>query len=147
MARYERLVRGVLDAMGKLGLVVHEQEEHLKTQTAGADMYIGRWRGDYPDPDTFAHGTLHSTLGAFGRLCGSPDLDERMDKARNETDPLVRDAIYRDIEAILYERSLLVPLFHDRLSIFARPEVRGLDDDIMPAMTGGVDYAKLWIEE
>jgi ABC-type transport system substrate-binding protein len=147
MVRYERLTRGIFDAMTKLGFRVNPQEGHLKPGTTGADMYVGRWRGDYPDPDTFAHGTLHSTLGSFGTLCGFPELDERIERGRTETDPLVRDAIYRDIESILHDRALLLPLFHDKLSIFARSDVRGLDDDIMPAMTGGVDYAKLWVEE
>lgn len=102
--------------------------------------------GDYPDADTFMHGALHSKEGAYGRLVGLPEIDAHIDQGRREADPVARGAVYRDIEATIAERVVLVPLFHDKTFCFARPTVKGLDEESLGTMTLGVDYGALWIE-
>jgi ABC-type transport system substrate-binding protein len=91
-----------------------------------ADLIIGRWGADYPDADTFVHGILHSREGFLGRFWGETGVDALIERGRSETDPRARHTVYREIEELIAKEALLLPLFHDQVSCFARPEVEGL---------------------
>ncbi len=91
------------------------------------DLFVGRWNADYPDADTFVHGVLHSESGFLGRYVGRPDVDELADQGRTEIDPRVRHSIYRRVEDLIAREALLLPLFHDQVYCFARPDIEGLD--------------------
>jgi len=92
---------------------------------ANVDLAIARWSAEYPDADTFAH-VLQSREGWYGRLCGSPEIDLLIEKGRAETTPESRHSIYRQIEEILAREARLLPLFHEQVYRFSRPEVEGL---------------------
>ena len=101
-------------------------EEFNDAESNGkTDVSMGRWIADYPDADSFIY-QLHSQQGFLGRLCGSPDLDRLVESGRVETDPAARHAIYREVEKIIAREALLIPLFHEQVYRFARPEVEGL---------------------
>ena len=87
---------------------------------------IGRWVADYPDADTFTQGVLHSREGVYGRYCGMPEIDALAERGRGEIDPRTRESIYREVEEIVAREALLIPLFHEQVYRFARPEVEGL---------------------
>ena len=93
---------------------------------APTDLMIGRWIADYPDADTFAQGVLHSREGVNGRYCGMPEIDVLTERARGEIDPRARESIYREVEDIVAREALMIPLFHEQVYRFARPEVEGL---------------------
>ncbi|HZI95331.1 MAG TPA: ABC transporter substrate-binding protein, partial [Patescibacteria group bacterium] len=96
--------------------------EYLESWVQGStDMIIGRWLADYPDTDTF-----FSAFRYAWAYVGSPDLDELIVHGRTQTDPTVRHALYRQIEEILRRETLLVPLFHEQVYRFARPELEGM---------------------
>ena len=96
--------------------------QYLESWNRGTtDMIIGRWLADYPDTDTFFQGLRY----AWAQV-GSPDLDVLINRGRTETDPAARHAIYRDLEAILKRDAVLLPLFHEQVYRFARPELEGL---------------------
>jgi oligopeptide transport system substrate-binding protein len=97
------------------------------TRKGETDLNVGRWNADYPDADTFVHGLLHSEAGFLGRYMGHPDLDQLADRGRAETDPRVRHTIYRQVEETIVREALLLPLFHDQVYCFARPEVEGMN--------------------
>jgi ABC-type transport system substrate-binding protein len=100
--------------------------EYMDARVSGAtDMLIGRWIADYPDADTFAY-MLHSPDGNIGRLCGTPETDRMIAQGRAETDPQARHAIYRQFEELLEREALVMPLFHEQVYRFSRPEVDGL---------------------
>ena len=85
-------------------------------------MVIGRWLADYPDTDTFFQGLLRNAWAHVG----SPDLDDLINRGRTETDPAARHALYQEIETILHRDAVLLPLFHEQVYRFARPELEGL---------------------
>ena len=93
---------------------------------APSDLMIGRWIADYPDADTFTQGVLHSREGTNGRYGGIPAIDALAERGRGEIDPRTRESIYREIEDIIAREALLIPLFHEQVYRFARPEVEGL---------------------
>ncbi|HET6374362.1 MAG TPA: ABC transporter substrate-binding protein, partial [Candidatus Polarisedimenticolia bacterium] len=96
--------------------------EYLDSWVQGStDMIIGRWLADYPDTDTFFSGFRYAWA-----YVGSPELDELINRGRIQTDPTVRHALYREIEDFLRRDTLLVPLFHEQVYRFARPELEGM---------------------
>ena len=102
--------------------------EYLALQKTGdSDLNIGRWVADYPDADNFIHTLLHSDSGFLGRYVGSAELDALAERGRVETDPRVRQSVYRRAEELIAREALLLPLFHDQVYCFARPEVEGLE--------------------
>ena len=109
------------------------------TTRATVDVVVGRWGADYPDAHTFVH-LLHSQEGLLGRLCGSPEVDNLIDKGRAETSATARHSLYRQIEEIISRDALLLPLFHEQAYRFARPEVEGLS---LSYGVTAVDYASL----
>ncbi len=99
---------------------------YMEARVSGQiDIVVGRWIADYPDADTFAY-MLHSPDGNFGRLCGTPETNKMIVQGRAETDPQARHSIYRQFEETLEREALVLPLFHEQVYRFARPELEGL---------------------
>jgi ABC-type transport system substrate-binding protein len=109
-------------------------------QKAGTDVSIARWVADYPDADTFVSGIVAASGGIVGAYCSTEEMDRLAARARAESDPGVRHAIYREVEGIVARDALVLPLFHDQLYRFGRPEVQGLNISFSPPY---VDYASL----
>ena len=112
-------------------------------QKGNVDVVVGRWNGDYPDADTFVTGAAHSSEGMFGRMCGTPEIDRLAERGRAESDPSIRHALYRQVEEILAKEALLLPLFHEQVYRFARPEVEGLT---VGFSYPHVPYENLWVK-
>ena len=118
--------------------------EYLDLQRVGeGDLNIGRWNADYPDADNFVHTLLQSDSGFQSKFVGNPEIDDLAERGRAETDPRVRHSLYRRVEELITREALLLPLFHDQVYCFSRPEVEGL-----ASVSQGnpiVDYEELWI--
>jgi len=130
LGQYSALARELAQVFGtqavKARPVTRTGEEYLDAVRRGTpDLVVGRWNADYPDPDTFAY-ILHSKGGFLGRLCSTPEVDRLIDRARAETTPAVRHALYRELEEIIEREALLLPLFYDQGYRIARPELEGL---------------------
>ncbi|HJW13593.1 MAG TPA: ABC transporter substrate-binding protein [Thermoanaerobaculia bacterium] len=119
-----RAFREIGYTLRSAGSTMAEYMEARQNETA--DLIIGRWGADYPDADTFVHGILHSQEGFLGRYWGDTGADPLIERGRSETDPRVRHAIYREVEELVVREALLLPLFHDQVGCFVRPEVEGL---------------------
>jgi peptide/nickel transport system substrate-binding protein/oligopeptide transport system substrate-binding protein len=127
---YVALARELANAFREKGAKIRPVNKTLNElqeaqERATVDLVVTRWIADYPDADTFVH-LLHSREGLIGRLCGSPEIDQLIERGRAETSPAVRHSIYRQIEEIIVRDALLLPLFHDVAYRFARPELEGL---------------------
>ena len=121
----------LLQAFREMGYAIRvvnkTMTEFLDAQhLAPSEMAIGRWVADYPDADTFAHGVLHARMGAYGRYGGLKEIDALSERGRAEIDPKTRESIYREVEEIVAKEALIIPLFHEQIYRFARPEVDGL---------------------
>ena len=130
--KFASLWSAVKEAFGEIGVTVKSVNSDLSgfvdaISNADVDLIVGRWVGDYPDADSFMHGLLHTSEGFLGALCGSSEIDARIGAGRPESDPAARHAIYRGIEEIISREALLLPLFHEQIYRFARPEVEGLN--------------------
>jgi ABC-type transport system substrate-binding protein/serine/threonine protein kinase len=118
--------------------------DYLKLSESGdIDVDVGRWTADYPDADTFTYGLMHSSSGAFRNSLGTPEIDKLSQQARIETDPRVRHSLYRQVEEIVARDALLIPLFHDQVYCFGRPELEGLTS--IGQSNAVIPYEDLWI--
>jgi oligopeptide transport system substrate-binding protein len=131
LGQYSALTDELLTALRKNGfrlkIVTANMEQYVEAEDTGStDVSITRWIADYPDSDTFAFNLFHSEAGSVGKLCGGPDLDRVVEAARLELDPQARHLMYRQMEDILAREALVLPLFHEQVYRFARPEVEGL---------------------
>ncbi len=79
----------------------------------GAPMFDASWTADYPDPDNF----LSVFLGASGNnrsFWKSPQYDQILEKAREESNPKRREILYWELQLILQERDVvMVPLYYE----------------------------------
>ena len=129
--QYAAVAKELSSALGERGVklkVVNKNFAEFLEQQAGGNINvaIGRWIADYPDADTFAWGVMHTKGGAAGKLCGTPALDRLIERGRVEIDPAARHTIYREVDELISREALLMPLFHEQVYRFVRPEIEGL---------------------
>ena len=123
---YAKLESMFHDAGFALRNVTKNITEYVDSWMKGkADAIIGRWYADFPDTDGFVY-FLSTQEGSAGVLLGSPELDKLIEQGRAELDPANRHAIYRQVENHIEREHLMLPLFHEQIYRFARPEVEGL---------------------
>ena len=70
-------------------------------------------------------GNLEEALVEAGPVVKA-GIDRLIERGRAETDPESRHAVYRQIGQVLAREARLLPLFHEQVYRFARPEVDGL---------------------
>jgi len=98
-----------------------------------------------PTPPRTATPTSPSSVSAFRyawAYVGSPDIDALINRRRLESDLGIRHAAYREIEGILRRDALFVPLFHEQVYRFARPELEGM---VVSFTYPTVAYEKLYV--
>ncbi len=126
-AEFTGALMGALEQRGFTVRVVTSGWEDFEYAVARgtADLACSRWFADYPDADNFAGVLLETGTGDVGAMCGSADFDSLVGRARVESDPAARQAIYRELEERLRREARLLPLFHEQVYRFVRPEVQG----------------------
>jgi ABC-type transport system substrate-binding protein/methyl-accepting chemotaxis protein len=144
-------LEAILEDLEKVGVRVkvssHSSKDvrtRQRDRSAGL-IFLGNWFADFPDPDNFFFIFFHSTSASIlGLNYHSADLDARIENARRNTDIDQRAEIYRDFDRYILEQAPLVPMFHERLFVFHRPEVRGLRPFLVPPP---VRYHEIWLEQ
>ncbi|MGI8732588.1 MAG: ABC transporter substrate-binding protein [Pyrinomonadaceae bacterium] len=130
--RYKSLLTTLLSIWSELGVKVEvvtpTMASYLESfqNSAGIDLFIGRWNADYDDPDDFTYGLFHSRVGLYRSYISSADGDQILEEARTESRPGVRASLYRKYESFLQESGMVLPLFHDVDYRLANSKVLGL---------------------
>ena len=130
--QYGALTTSLLSSWAELGVEVtvasRNMSEYLDSwnETAGFDLFLGRWIADYEDPDNFTFTLFHSDNGRLRRYFSSPESDQILEEARRESRPGARESLYRKFESLVLESAILIPLFHDVDYRIAAPTVRGV---------------------
>ena len=121
-------------------------EPHLildRAREGAADLVAFRWVADYPDTEGFVGNLLHSNEGSLAGICEHPTIDQLIERGRQETDPGLRHVIYREIEEILIEEALILPLFHEQIYRFCHSSLRGFR---FGTSTPEVHYDELFLD-
>ena len=128
---YRNLVEEILRTLHEAGIRTRTTDTAVEeTISSGRkvpeDLMIMSWTADYADPDGVIFPLFHSKGSMWGNRSSTPLIDSLIEQARTETDPEVRQSLYRRIEEENRERVIFIPLLHDLFQCFARPEVDGL---------------------
>jgi ABC-type transport system substrate-binding protein len=121
-----------------------EVRQHQQQPRHGT-ILTGNWYADFPDSDNFFFIFFHSESQTIvGMRYQSAELDALIDEARRTNDLERRAQIYRELNLRAHRDAPMVPLFHDRMFVIQRPEVRGLRTFLVPPP---VRYQDVWIEQ
>jgi peptide/nickel transport system substrate-binding protein len=144
--QYGGFVQELLNRLDENGFdvdVIDRKGEYRKISgVPDADVTLTRWLADYPDADSFMNSVLHTERGGEGPFCGNAELDSLIDRGRMESEPSVRQSIYRQIEELIRDRALVLPLFYEQAYCFTRPKVEGLELNFFNPY---VPYEYLWV--
>jgi ABC-type transport system substrate-binding protein len=105
------------------------------------------WLMDYPDPSNFLDVKFHSRMIApensnNDAFYSNPEVDRRLDAARREVDPERRWAMYRELEALLYEEAPWIWSYHRNVVELRQPYVM----DYHPHPVWNRDYRTTWLD-
>lgn len=132
----------------RIGLEVVVQEvstwaDHVGLTAEGDfDMALLGWQADTLDPNDFLTVLLDSgSIGTTNRSrYRSPEMDSLLKRARMESAPRMRLALYGQAQALFEEDMPFVPLYHASVFTARRREVEGL----VVGPTGGLRYEQAW---
>jgi peptide/nickel transport system substrate-binding protein len=107
-------------------------------------LYCANWYADFPDPDNFFYIFFHTEATSIrGLYWNSPAFDAKVMEARRSNDVDHRATIYRALNQTVVDEAPLVPMFHERLFVLHKPEVRGVRTSLVPPP---VRYHDVWVE-
>lgn len=125
--RVQRDVNAVLGE-GTLTLRPLPQAEWLERLRSGeTGFFLSGWLAEYPAADTFLYPLFHADRIGQDNLShyDNPQVNELLDRARQELDPSARADLYRQAEALVLEDMPVVPLFHYRHAQVVADRVEG----------------------
>lgn len=107
-------------------------------------IYCANWYADFPDSDNFFYIFFHSAATSIrGLFYNRPELDAKIIDARRSNDVEHRSLVYRELNQMVTKDAPLLPLFHERLFVLHKPEVRGVRISLVPPP---VRYHDVWLE-
>jgi methyl-accepting chemotaxis protein/ABC-type transport system substrate-binding protein len=108
-------------------------------------IYVANWYADFPDSDNFFYIFFHSEATSIrGLYFNRPEIDAQIIEARRSNDVEHRASIYASLNEIVIKEAPIVPLFHERLFVLHKPEVRGVRTSLVPPP---VRYHDIWVED
>ena len=140
----------IIEDLEKIGIRVNvtrhsiaEARKPLQSPGHG-NVFCGNWYADFPDSDNFFFIFFHSHSSAVAGLnYHRSDVDQQIEEARRTNDVEDRAAIYRGLNELVLREAPIVPLFHERLFVLHKPNVRGVRTSLV---TPPVRYHDVWLE-
>jgi ABC-type transport system substrate-binding protein len=132
-AELARVAQSVQQDLGLLGIRVEIVERDAPSVRATvrngeADLYLGDWWADYPDPENFTYPLFHSSnKGPGGNYAFLSDssLDAMIIRARSTPDTLEKERLSRAIDARVFDLAPWIFLWFP-IDIWAvQPDVKG----------------------
>ncbi|MEO8290524.1 MAG: ABC transporter substrate-binding protein [Gaiellaceae bacterium] len=90
--------------------------------TEGANLWLGGWTADYPDPDGFFRGLFRTWP-----LYRDEEIEELLEDARSLRNQGERFRLYHEIDRLwVSERAAMLPVAYGRTMLLRRPWVEGV---------------------
>ena len=94
------------------------------SELGSAQLWLGGWTADYPDPDGFFRGLFEATGLPFYL---DEEIRELVARARPLRDQSERMRLYHEVDRLwVAEHAAVLPLFYGRSMVVRRPWVDGL---------------------
>jgi methyl-accepting chemotaxis protein/ABC-type transport system substrate-binding protein len=141
----------ILEDLANVGIRVNVTR-HSGTEASGPRakrghglLYLANWYADFPDSDNFFYIFFHSDATSVrGLFFNRPEIDAQILEARRSNDVEQRASIYRGLNEMVIREAPIAPLFHERLFVLHKPEVRGVRTSLVPPP---VRYHDVWVEK
>jgi peptide/nickel transport system substrate-binding protein/oligopeptide transport system substrate-binding protein len=132
-AELARVAQSVQQDLGLLGIQVEILERDAPSVRATvrngeADLFLGDWYADYPDPENFSYPLFHSTnKGPGGNYAFLSDtaLDGMIERARSTPDTLEKARLARAIDARVFDLAPWIFLWFPEDVWAVQPDVKG----------------------
>lgn len=99
---------------------------YLSEQDAGLlQMFNGGWIMDYPDPEDILDLKFHSSSELNDLGYENIVVDDFLERARIELDPVLRLELYREAERLIINDAAWLPLYFSQHHVVVKPEVVG----------------------
>jgi len=148
--RKQGIVERILEDLAAIGIRVNvtehpPEEARAPLQNPGhGNVFCGNWYADFPDSDNFFYVFFHSDSSSLrGFHYHTPTMDRQIEEARRTNDTEKRANIYRELDQMVLREAPMVCLFHERMFVVHKPEVRGLKTSLVPPP---VRYHDTWLE-
>jgi peptide/nickel transport system substrate-binding protein len=91
----------------------------------GFQSFMLGWTGDYGDPDNFLY--AHFGPGATQDLGNyqNPELFDLLDRARVASEQGEREDLYQQVDALIFEEALRIPIVHSQPLLAQRERIQG----------------------
>ena len=90
-------------------------------------VFTSGWCADYPDPQNFLDLLFHSNSPQNEFNYSNDEVDALLSQAAVETNTRRRIRLYQQVEEMVLEDWVAVPLWHDRQFLLAQPYVKGFE--------------------
>lgn len=141
----------VQEAWGALGIEAEpkflpdwsEFEQFIQSESVQLYRYV--WFADLPDPDDFLR-SLFASDSQFNYM-GYHDeqVDQLLQTAVAEIDPVRRASMYNDIQAKILETAPLIPVSHFSINMVYQPLVNDVEVSALGAHT--TLYHRVWLQK
>ena len=124
-------------------------DEYLEAVRLGEhDMAIVGWQGDYADPDNFLYTMFNSSDDTIGTglnysYYSNYEVDDLLKKGRRTADKEFRSFIYRDLQQLLVDDMVGVPLAHTMMALGVNKHVK----DFKPHISGIIYAVDIELDE
>ena len=150
-ANYLDLCKYIQQQLGLIGIDIQvdvNPPAALREQIAQgkAGWFRGSWVADYPDAENYLslfYSPNHSPAGPNYTRFTDKRFDRLYVAARRETDTARRNALYRQMDALVMEQAPVVVLYYDQILHFTHKNVSGLRTNAMNT----IDLRKVKIEK
>jgi len=125
------------DVLKELNIEVDIQQmelgAYLERLRAGEhDMYMLSWGNSLADGDNGLYSLFHSSVKGTPPNAiryGTPAVDDLLNRGRQESDPEVRQAIYKELQEVLIEEAPMIYLNHPEYLTGVSNSITGLEID------------------
>jgi peptide/nickel transport system substrate-binding protein/oligopeptide transport system substrate-binding protein len=132
-AEFARIAQVVQQDLALVGVRVEIVERDASSVRAAvrkgeADLYLGDWYADYPDPENFTYPLFHSANHGPGgnyAFLSDPALDAMIERARSTPDEAEKGRLSRAIDARIYDLAPWIFLWFPIDVWAAQPDLRG----------------------
>jgi methyl-accepting chemotaxis protein/ABC-type transport system substrate-binding protein len=145
------MVPMIIENLDAIGIRVNVTRHNATDARAPLDkpghgmLYCANWYADFPDSDNFFYIFFHTEATSIrGLFFHRPEVDAQIIDARRSNDTEHRGSIYRALNQMVVREAPLIPLFHERLFVIHKPEVRGVRTSLVPPP---VRYHDVWVEQ
>ncbi len=118
-----------------------------KIDSGDCPMFRLGWVADYPDAENFLYILFYSkNAGANGNYCfySNSKVDKLLEEARRQTDDEKRYKMYEQIESMIMNDAVWIPIYHNKDLVLYQKNVRGV---VLTAMGADrIALRKVWLE-